>query len=199
VADAVSVIESPVAAGTPPSWNSIEPLLLTFTVPGLGALARVTGIPPLFSRSYVTLWMTAPLGRLNAKPIVPVLPFEVFEMTDGLPPVFVLTPDGVPVGASLLEQLTRLVTPAHNAAAPATMKTAGFVFFASISRRLQMGALRQDAYRHLPGARLQPFLRELLRPNAFTEPRLAPGSSDFRNMNSDFRNMARAQPPARDA
>ena len=46
VIDAVSEMESPVAAGTPPSWNEWR-ALLTFTVPGLGALGRVTGVPEL--------------------------------------------------------------------------------------------------------------------------------------------------------
>jgi len=51
VSDAVIEIESPVAAGTPPSWKSMDALLLTFTVPGFGAPDRVTTVPALLSRS----------------------------------------------------------------------------------------------------------------------------------------------------
>ena len=69
--DAVSEMESPVAAGTPPSWKSMDALLLTFTVPGLGAVGSMTGVPELVRRSYVTLETTAPPGSVSAKPTVP--------------------------------------------------------------------------------------------------------------------------------
>jgi hypothetical protein len=163
----------------------MEPLLLTFTVPGLGAVVRTTGIPLLFSRSYVTLCTTVPLGKVNAKPMVPVLAFEV---TVGPPPLFVFALDGAPVGTSLLEHWTRLVTPAHSVAAAATIRTAGFILLANISRRLQMGALRQDA--DPPSSRLEfvansPRIAAVYR--AFTEPGRAAEATDFRREDFDFR------------
>src|SRR5580658_1876925 len=69
---ALREIESPVAAGMPPSWNSMDWLLFTATVPGLGAPGSVIAVPELLRRSYVTLEMTAPPGSVSANPRVPV-------------------------------------------------------------------------------------------------------------------------------
>ena len=48
--EAVSVIESPVADGTPPSRKWIPRLWATDTLPGFGWLRRVTGAPALLRR-----------------------------------------------------------------------------------------------------------------------------------------------------
>ncbi len=49
-------------------------LLLTFTVPGLGTLGSMTGVPELVRRSYVTRQTAAPPGSDSAKATVPAAP-----------------------------------------------------------------------------------------------------------------------------
>src|SRR5262249_34802088 len=119
VSDADSESESPVAAGTPPSWKSMDALLATFTLPGLGAVARVTGIPPLFNRSYVTLVNCCPPGRDSATLTVPTSPAAAGEVAgdeapipgDRLPPPPVAFPPPWVTGVSVLEHPTCAAPP----------------------------------------------------------------------------------------
>src|SRR5580700_742799 len=111
---AVSEIESPVAAGTPPSWNSMDWLLFTATEPGLGAPGSVTAVPELLRRSYVTLEMTAPPGSVSANPRVPI-PLPGFPVIADVGPC----PCPSPLFSEGDEEHAKGIAPAATATAPA--------------------------------------------------------------------------------
>src|SRR5215472_11933518 len=102
----------------------MDALLATFTVPGLGALARVTGMPPLFRRSYVTLVSCCPPGSASAMPTVPTppdaapgdeAPIPVVEFPPPLVPPPALC---VPSAVSVLEQPTCTTPPVAQPSKP---------------------------------------------------------------------------------
>jgi hypothetical protein len=99
------------------------------------------------------------------------------------PPLFVL--DGV--GAPSLEQLTKLVTPVHSVAARATVRTAGFVMRANISRGLQVRAFRQNAHRAHARARLLAISRMAGACYDFLQPQPCDRIDRFPEIGFDFR------------